>query len=491
MPSSPWVFALYDHVANHIQLLGCEPERFGFPGTEPELQRYFALARGSAEDGSPGKPALEMTKWFDTNYHYLVPEFTPRTEFSLGSGKLFAEVEEALAYGHEVKAVLLGPLSFLWLGKEKAPDFERLSLLDRILPVYGQILARLKAQGVKWVQIDEPILGLDLPEKWRAAFEPAYSRLSGTGMSLLLATYFSPLGENLHRACHLPVQGLHVDAVRAPEEIDSIADWLPAHKVLSLGLIDGRNVWRTDLDSVLQKTERIGLRRHRELWLAPSCSLLHAPLDLSVELKMEEEIRPWLAFSMQKLEELRILASALNQGKDSVARELELNRAAIEARRNSPLVNDSRVRSEVSGITSEMARRRSAYSVRAEKQHALLGLPSFPSTTIGSFPQTAEIRLARSRFKEGGLFFWLQLDRDVDTRTLLGRALSSGVAFMPGEHFYPHPEKIGKLRLNFSHAADEQIDRGLGLLARLFERRGPRGGRMAKKGIKAWGKPTI
>ena len=392
-------FALYDHVANHIQLLGCEPERFHFDGAEPELQRYFALARGA----EGGRPALEMTKWFDTNYHYLVPEFTPGTGFSLGAGRLFAEVGEALAAGHEVKAVLLGPLSFLWLGKEKTPGFARQSLLDRVLPVYGQILAELKTLGVKWVQIDEPILGLDLPEKWRTAFEPAYSRLAAAGISLLLATYFSPLGENLHRACHLPVQGLHVDAVRAPEEIDSIADWLPAHKVLSLGLVDGRNIWRTDLDAALQKTERIRLRRNRELWLAPSCSLLHSPMDVSVELKMEEGIRSWLAFSIQKLEELRILARALNQGRDSVARELEVSRAACEARRNSPLVNDPRVRSAVARIAPEMAGRRSAYPVRAEKQRALLDLPSFPSTTIGSFPQTAEIRLARSRFREGAM----------------------------------------------------------------------------------------
>ncbi len=262
-------FALYDHVANHIQLMGCEPARFAFGEATPALERYFAMARGvsakavhahtdcghgcSAPLHSTGQPALEMTKWFDTNYHYLVPEFHAATRFSVASECLFDEVHEAQALGHKVKAVLLGPLSFLWLGKSKEAGFDRFTLLDQLLPVYESVLARLKAQGVEWVQIDEPILGLDLPDPWRHAFEPAYWQLARSAPKLLLATYFSPLQDNLRLACQLPVAGLHVDAVRAPQELVGVVDWLPAHKVLSVGLVDGRNIWRTDLDAALAR----------------------------------------------------------------------------------------------------------------------------------------------------------------------------------------------------------------------------------------------
>lgn len=289
-------FALYDHVANHIQLLGCEPARFGFDAHTPELARYFAMARGVSAQASEGhascsagcqathhtagQPALEMTKWFDTNYHYLVPEFGAHTQFHLASERLFAEVAEAQALGHRVKAVLLGPLSFLWLGKSKTAGFDRFSLLEQLLPVYEAVLARLKAQGVEWVQIDEPILGLDLPDAWRHAFEPSYWQLARSAPKLLLATYFSPLAENLRLACQLPVAGLHVDAVRAPDELVGVADWLPSHKVLSVGIVDGRNIWRTDLDAALQKLRPVVDKHQGELWLAPSCSLLHVPFSL-------------------------------------------------------------------------------------------------------------------------------------------------------------------------------------------------------------------
>ncbi|MDM7326284.1 MAG: 5-methyltetrahydropteroyltriglutamate--homocysteine S-methyltransferase, partial [Thermosynechococcus sp. Uc] len=212
-------FALYDHVLDHIQLLGCEPARFGFT-EEDELTRYFIMARGVHSQSSSCAPhhdhsdrrALEMTKWFDTNYHYLVPEFTPETHFKLASERLFDQVAEAQALGHPVKAVLIGPLTFLWLGKDKREGFDRLTLLERLLPVYGEILARLKGQGVEWVQLDEPILGLDLPEGWRQAFERVYTHLAGERPKILLTTYFSTLADNLRLACQLPVDGLHVDA---------------------------------------------------------------------------------------------------------------------------------------------------------------------------------------------------------------------------------------------------------------------------------------
>ncbi|MBT9512507.1 MAG: 5-methyltetrahydropteroyltriglutamate--homocysteine S-methyltransferase [Acidovorax sp.] len=412
-------FALYDHVANHIQLLGCEPARFAFDGATPELARYFAMARGvsaqaphdhpgcsagcTTQHATAGQPALEMTKWFDTNYHYLVPEFSAHTQFHLASERLFGEVAEAQALGHKVKAVLLGPLSFLWLGKAKEPGFDRFSLLAQLLPVYEAVLARLKAQGVEWVQIDEPILGLDLPDAWRHAFEPSYWQLARSAPKLLLATYFSPLAENLRLACQLPVAGLHVDAVRAPDELVGVADWLPSHKVLSVGIVDGRNIWRTDLDAALARLAPVAAKHQGALWLAPSCSLLHVPFSLLGENKLDAEVRSWLAFAVEKLDELNLLATALGQGEAAAAGALQAARTAIAARRSSPRVHRATVAARLAAAAPEADQRHSAFAVRQQAQRARLKLPLLPTTTIGSFPQTAEIRAARAAFKRGAL----------------------------------------------------------------------------------------
>ncbi|UUZ70297.1 5-methyltetrahydropteroyltriglutamate--homocysteine S-methyltransferase [Polaromonas sp. P2-4] len=417
-------FAFYDHVASHIQLLGCEPARFGFSGEEPALSRYFAMARGvqadvehihgptcnhgSTSEGSEGEPALEMTKWFDTNYHYLVPEFSSATRFKLSSQRLFDEVNEALQAGHPVKVVLLGPLSFLWLGKEnaqeKAAGFERFSLLEQLLPVYEDILARLKAQGVQWVQIDEPILGLDLPDHWRYAFEPAYSRLARSAPPVLLATYFSPLQENLRLACQLPVAGLHVDAVRAPEELTGVADWLPSHKVLSVGIVDGRNIWRTDPDAALARLRPVADKHQGALWLAPSCSLLHVPYSLQAEATLDPDIKSWLAFAVEKLGELQTLKAVLNDDKAaSVQAALAEARSACAARRSSPRVHRADVALRLARTTADDDRRASAFPQRQAVQAERFALPLLPTTTIGSFPQTAEIRAARAAVKRGQL----------------------------------------------------------------------------------------
>ncbi|MFZ5579165.1 MAG: 5-methyltetrahydropteroyltriglutamate--homocysteine S-methyltransferase [Pseudomonadota bacterium] len=402
-------FALYDHVLNHIQLFGCEPARFGFTD-EDALTRHFSMARGvrghtpgccgTSADTSEHRP-LEMTKWFDTNYHYLVPEFTPETSFKLASSRLFDEIDEALALGHAPKAVLIGPLSFLWLGKEKSQGFDRLSLLDRLLPVYGEILARLKSQGVEWVQIDEPILGLDLSGPWRNAFETAYARLGGNRPKLLLASYFSALADNLRLACQLPVDGLHMDALRAPEELDRVADWLPAHKVLSIGIIDGRNIWRTDLDAALARLKPLAERRAETLWLATSCSLLHVPIDLDQETELDAELKSWLAFARQKLVELNVLRHALDEGEQSVRDMLAASRAALASRRASPRVHDPKVGERLKNLPDDADRRASAFPERQRIQREALRLPPFPATTIGSFPQTAELRAARASFKRG------------------------------------------------------------------------------------------
>jgi 5-methyltetrahydropteroyltriglutamate--homocysteine methyltransferase len=405
-------FAFYDHVANHIQLLGCEPARFGFSGREDELDRHFTLARGVGSHGTAaqnaleaGHPALEMTKWFDTNYHYLVPEFLPETHFRLASERLFAEVAEARALGHRVKAALLGPLSFLWLGKEKGClPFDRLDLLERLLPVYGQILQRLKAEGVDWVQVDEPILGLDLPGRWRAAFEPAYIALASAGARLMLATYFSPLADQLQLACRLPVDGLHVDAVRAPDEVIRVADWLPAHKQLSVGIIDGRNIWRCDPDRALATLKPL-LARRETLWLAPSCSLLHVPVSLIGEAGersgIDAELGNWLAFATEKLDELELLRRALTDGEDSVCDDLTLARRHLAARRASTRVNNPAVAARLRSLGPDADQRATPFPQRQARQRSRFRLPPLPTTTIGSFPQTREIRTVRAAFKRG------------------------------------------------------------------------------------------
>ncbi|MBW8364101.1 MAG: 5-methyltetrahydropteroyltriglutamate--homocysteine S-methyltransferase [Rhizobium sp.] len=390
-------FAFYDQMLNHVALLGCAPERFGFGG-RIALSEYFQLARGNA-----ACHAMEMTKWFDTNYHYLVPEFKPDTHFALDPGWLFDEVTEAQTAGFAAKPVLIGPLTFLWLGKEKTAGFNRLDLLDRLLPVYAQILARLKAQGVEWVQIDEPALALDLPAEWRSAFERAYHALNGAGVKLLLASYFGPLRENLLVALKLPVAGVHVDCVRGGDELAQVIDWLPATKVLSVGVIDGRNIWKTDLNAVFDRFEGLHARLADRLWLAPSCSLLHVPASLAGETAMDAELRNWLAFADDKIAALSTLKTAFNQGRQAAAAELSANAQALASRRASSRVHDAAVAARLAALTSIHDVRNSPFVVRQPVQRARFKLPDFPTTTIGSFPQTPEIRHARARFKAGAL----------------------------------------------------------------------------------------
>jgi len=407
-------FALYDHVANHIQLFGCEPGRFGFKDSESPLARYFTMARGDSAHEACGcghnGAALEMTKWFDTNYHYLVPEFSESTRFELQSQRLLDEVAEARAAGHPVKAVLLGPLTFLWLGKERdaAPGFSRLDLLDSLLPQYSRLLMQLRAAGAEWVQLDEPILGLDLPNAWRNAFEPAYWLLNQSGAQLMVATYFSPLEENVSLACRLPVAGLHVDAVRAASELTSVADWLPAHKVLSIGIIDGRNIWRTDMDAGLATLLPVIGKRSGPVWLSTSCSLLHVPYSLAAEASLDAEVRSWLAFAEEKLAELALLKAALSADErvsGQVARGFAEARAALASRRSSGRVHKAEVAARVAAFTTDAgsSHRHSPFAQRQQLQRERLALPAFPTTTIGSFPQTPHIRSARAAFKRGEL----------------------------------------------------------------------------------------
>ncbi|HHJ15683.1 MAG TPA: 5-methyltetrahydropteroyltriglutamate--homocysteine S-methyltransferase, partial [Gammaproteobacteria bacterium] len=393
-------FSWYDQVLDMSCLLGAVPPRFGHTGGDVDLDTCFRMARGRAPSGQPAA-ACEMTKWFDTNYHYLVPEFHAGQRFFLSSSQLFDQVAEAQALGYAVKPVILGPLSYLWLGKCKGGDFDRLELLDALLPVYGEILDRLRAQGVTWVQVDEPVLVLDLPQAWKTAFESVYSRWQSGGVKRLLATYFGALGDNLGLACGLPVDGLHIDAVRAPGQLNSVLDRLPAYKVLSVGVIDGRNIWRTDLEGALTVLEAARERLGDRLWLAPSCSLLHVPVDLAAETGIAEDLKCWLAFATQKLDEIALLGRALEAGRAAVAGELEASRAALAARRSSTDIHRPAVIARLAAVDAAMARRNRPYAERAPLQHAWLKLPEFPTTTIGSFPQTPDIRATRRDYRQG------------------------------------------------------------------------------------------
>jgi 5-methyltetrahydropteroyltriglutamate--homocysteine methyltransferase len=371
------------------------------PCLDIDLDTLFRVARGRAPTGN-ATSASDMTKWFDTNYHYLVPEFHQNQKFQLSWRQIIDETAEAIALGHNVKPVILGPLSYLFLGKEKGAAFDRFDLLDNILPAYQQLLTALSQAGATWVQIDEPILVLDLPAKWQRAFKSVYNRLQHNKLKVLLATYFGPLGENLSTAVNLPVAGLHIDAVRAPEQLLSVADRLPVHKILSVGVVDGRNIWRNDLEKSLtllkQTQERLGDR----LWIAPSCSLLHSPVNLEREETLPQDIKSWLAFSKQKVNEVVTLKTLLTRPFDAIAQEsLAASVAAAQSRLSSPKIHNPEVQARLKAIKPEHALRSTVFAERIAKQQALLQLPAFPTTTIGSFPQTEHIRQTRSEFKQG------------------------------------------------------------------------------------------
>ncbi|UNM22517.1 5-methyltetrahydropteroyltriglutamate--homocysteine S-methyltransferase [Pseudomonas sp. ArH3a] len=397
-------FAWYDQVLTHSLMFGVIPERLRPADGNTTLQTLFGMARGVSDSCCGGAHAQEMTKWFDTNYHYLVPEFSADQQFQLGWEQLFEEVKEARNLGHNVKPVVIGPLTYLWLGKAKGGDFDKLDLLDRLLPLYGQIFQRLADLGVEWVQIDEPILVLDLPQDWKNAFERAYNQIQRDPLKKLVATYFGGLEENLGLAANLPVDGLHIDLVRAPDQYPTILDRLPAYKVLSLGVVNGRNVWRCDLEKALATLQHAHEKLGDRLWVAPSCSLLHSPVDLGREDTLDAELKSWLAFAVQKCAEVAVLAQAVNAPQaPNVLAALAESRAVQAARAASPRIHKPAVQARVAAITAKDSQRQSLFAQRIEKQRAGLNLPLFPTTTIGSFPQTASIRLARQSYKAGKL----------------------------------------------------------------------------------------
>ena len=381
---------------NMTALLGAVPTRFNAGKDEIGLDLYFAMARGTAN-----QPAMEMTKWFDTNYHYIVPEFDAHTPFRIGSSQLFREVAEAKALGISPKVVLIGPLTYLYLGKETTPGFNRLDLLSYLLPVYRDILAQLASLGVEWVQIDEPALALDLDDAWLDGLDQAYVAMRDAGTKLLLTTYFEAVDSHAARLKKLPVDGLHIDLCRAPQQLDTFLADYPADKVLSLGVIDGRNVWRADLAQVLASLSRVQSILGERMWIAPSCSLLHCPVDLKLETRLDSEIKNWLAFSVQKLEEVSILGCGLNQGEHAVREALAVSTKARRERTQSPRIHNPVVQERLQGLSQDDSRRANPFAVRQALQHQRFQLPLLPTTTIGSFPQTPEIRQARAAYRKG------------------------------------------------------------------------------------------
>ncbi len=408
-------FSFYDQVLDTSVMLGAIPDIYRDLGTPDSLDVYFAMARGTRTDATDDHgcahghgagadvPAAEMTKWFDTNYHYMVPEVAPEQRFALSTTKPIDHFVEAKALGYHSRPVILGPVTWLLLAKSKVAGFEPLSLLPALLPVYTELLTRLRDAGADWVQIDEPALVLDLDDGARAAFRTAYAELAKvSGLKLMLATYFDALGNNLATALALPVAGLHVDLVRAPEQLDAVLAGARADLVLSLGVIDGRNVWKADLTALLDRYAPV-IAARGAVQIAPSCSLLHTPIDLALETRIEPEVREWLAFATQKLDELALLGRGLTIGREAIAEALAANRAAIDSRRRSPLTNDHAVRDRLATIDASWAQRSKPFAERIRSQRGILNLPTLPTTTIGSFPQTAEVRKARAAHGKGTL----------------------------------------------------------------------------------------
>src|SRR5712691_4977542 len=388
-------FSFYDRMLDTCALVGAVPPRYGWKGNEVDADTYFAMARGSQGKGRD-VTAMEMTKWFDTNYHYIVPELEPGQSFRLASQKPVAEFREAKALGIDATPVLIGPITFLLLAKMKGTRFDRLSLLDALLPVYAEALSALAAAGATWIQLDEPCLALDRSEAERAAYLHAYIHLAKRGdkTQLLVATYFAGLDDNVATALALPVQGLHVDLVRAPGQLDRLLSEWPKGRTQSAGVIDGRNVWRANLQAQRALLDRAAKTVGEDrLWVAPSCSLLHTPLDLDLETKLAPELKSWLAFAKQKLQEVVALAKGDRTAVDASSK-------AAKSRRVSQRINNAAVQRRAGAVTEKDRVRPTRF---AERRTSQPDLPPYPTTTIGSFPQTAEVRAARRKLHDGQL----------------------------------------------------------------------------------------
>jgi 5-methyltetrahydropteroyltriglutamate--homocysteine methyltransferase len=393
-------FSYYDQALDAVALVGAVPERYGHGGGDVGLDTYFAMARGNQE-----VTAMEMTKWFDTNYHYIVPELGPDTRFSLSSAKPFDEyVEAEEAIGAATVPVLIGPVSFLLLSKPAegvADDFDPLTLLEPLLGVYGEVIERLAEHGAEWVQLDEPCFVATRSERALGALDRAYRVLAGVHerSRLLVKTYFEAVGDAYPLLRELPIEGVGLDLHRGPHNLELIAEHGPLEgKTLFAGVVDGRNVWANDLAATLEQLESIRGAAD-ELVVSTSCSLLHTPIDLDTEPDLDRELRAWMAFAKQKVDEVATLARGLSKGADAVAGELGASREAVAGRRGSERTRDPGVRERVGALGEDDARREGPFEVRREAQRAELDLPPFPTTTIGSYPQTADIRETRMKLR--------------------------------------------------------------------------------------------
>ena len=413
-------FSYYDQVLDTSLMLGVIPKRYtevlSKIKTNTETDLYFAMARGYQKDGLD-ITAMEMTKWFDTNYHYIVPEFTANQQFSMFSEKVFEEFNLAKrSIGGNPKTVLIGPVSYLLLGKEKEQGFDRIGLIKKLVPVYIEILKRLKGYGAEWIQFDEPFLAMDLSQKEQDAFTYAYREINKhcPELKTLLTTYFEGLNENTSLAVNLPVTALHIDLVRAPQQLDKVLTLAPDKLILSLGVIDGRNIWKNDyIRSLAHIKKAIAVVGKDRVMIAPGCSLLHTPFDLDLETSIDPEIRNWMAFAKQKLNEVNELHQIIDGNNDLLVNNIK----AISSRNLSKLIHKPVVKERVSAITDKDASRASAFAERQKIQQEEFKLPLFPTTTIGSFPQTDDIRQLRSRLKKGE-FTIEQYDAEIEKATI-------------------------------------------------------------------------
>ncbi len=389
-------FSLYDHVLDTSFLFNNIPKRFnGLSG----LNQYFAYARGKARNQDKGNAfrAGEMTKWFDTNYHFIVPEFDHQTTFKLNATELINQVREAKRLRSDVKVVLLGPLTYLYLGKSEK-EIKKLELLEPLVCEYVSLFKLLNQEGVSLVQIDEPILVTEIEDDWKLAFKNTYKTLSTIDIKILIATYFDDLKDNLELLVSLPSHGIHIDLTRNDTPLENIVNQISSDKFLSLGVIDGRNIWVNNYKQTLDLLRPIAETLKNRLYIAPSCSLLHVPVDLDQETELDEEFKSYLAFAKQKLVELDILKKAILDYQ-SVDNAIQKRTNVIQKRSQSTLIHDHSVKSTISKFKNDDGYRKSTFEKRKEIQNLELSLPLFPTTTIGSFPQTKEIRLARKQYK--------------------------------------------------------------------------------------------
>lgn len=405
-------FSFYDQVLDLIATLGLVPERYDWDGGQVDLDTYFAMARG-AQQGNVDVTAMEMTKWYDTNYHYIVPEFEEGMEPSLSSTKIFDQYKEAKDLGIETRPVLVGPASLVFLGKAQYEGFSHEETVKKLIPVYNEILSKLADLGAQWVQIDEPVFALDLCPTGQGVVKAAYEGLNKPeGLKIIVTSYFDTLRGNADQFFGLPVDALHIDLCRGPNQANTSANNAEkafdealakiGDKTLSIGIVDGRNIWKNDLDKSLgfieKAVEKLGSDK---VFVAGSCSLLHTPVDLNSETALDDKIKSWMAYATQKVSEISTIAKGANDGRDAISSEIAASDAVQEDRRTSKRIHNDAVKDRVANITPEITNRKSTFDQRQKIQHAALNLPLYPTTTIGSFPQTPEIRKARSAFKKG------------------------------------------------------------------------------------------